>query len=322
MMRCLITGVTGFVGRHLATALTVEGHDVFGTDRTAPSDARALPVEAARFVTATLDDVARLTAVVHDVQPTVLFHLAAFTNPSASFDDPADVYRTNLHGSLNVFGAVRSAAPQCRLVWIGSSDAYGLVNPDELPVGEQQVFRPLSPYAVSKAAADLAAFQWSRASGLDVVRLRPFNHTGPGQAAHYVCADFARQVVAVERGLQPPRIAVGNLDVARDFSDVRDVVRAYITAWHRGERGEAYNVCSGVARTPGDIVHDLLHLSGVTASVEPDPARQRPVDVPHLVGSAAKLHAATGWAPQITWTQTLRDLLDDWRVRLAETGTA
>jgi GDP-4-dehydro-6-deoxy-D-mannose reductase len=319
-MRCLITGAAGFVGRHLAAALTAEGHDVFGTDRSAPTDAGDLAVETSRFAVATLDDVARLTAVVHDVQPTVLFHLAAFTSPAASFDDPAEVYRTNLHGSLHVFAAVRSAVPACRVVWIGSSDAYGLVRAEELPVGEQQLFRPLSPYAVSKAAADLAAFQWSRAYRLDVVRLRPFNHTGPGQAAHFVCADFARQVVAVERRLQPPRIAVGNLDVARDFSDVRDVVRAYIAAWHRGEPGEAYNVCSGVARTPGDIVHELLRLSGVTASVEPDPARQRPVDVPRLVGSAAKLHAATGWAPQIAWTQTLRDLLDDWRQRLGEPG--
>jgi GDP-4-dehydro-6-deoxy-D-mannose reductase len=319
-MRCLITGVTGFVGRHLAAALTVEGHDVFGTDRSAPPEASHLPVDASRFVVATLDDVARLTAVTRDVQPTVLFHLAAFTSPAASFTDPAEVYRTNLDGSLHVFAAVRSAAPHCRVVWIGSSDAYGLVSAAELPVGEQQPFRPLSPYAVSKAAADLAAFQWSRAYGLDVVRLRPFNHTGPGQAAHFVCADFARQVVAVERGLQPPRLAVGNLDVARDFSDVRDVARAYIAAWHRGERGEAYNVCSGIAHTPRDIVRDLLRLSGVTAVVEADPARQRPVDVPRLVGSAAKLHAATGWAPQIAWTQTLRDVLDDWRQRLAEPG--
>ncbi len=184
------------------------------------------------------------------------------------------------------------------------------------PVTENNLFRPLSPYAVSKAAADLAAYQWSRAHGFDVVRLRPFNHTGPGQTPEFVCTDFARQVVAVERGMQPPRIAVGNLDVARDFSDVRDVVSAYVLAWQRGQSGEAYNVCSGIVRTPGEILDTLLRLSGVRAELDVQPARLRPVDVPMLVGSAAKLHAATGWAPALSWEQTLRDLLDDWRARV------
>jgi GDP-4-dehydro-6-deoxy-D-mannose reductase len=225
---------------------------------------------------------------------------------------------------VNVFAAVQSAAVRCRVVWIGSSIAYGHVEPDELPVSERNVFRPLSPYAVSKAAADLAAFQWARTQALDVVRLRPFNHTGPGQAPLYVCTDFARQVVEVERGKRPPQIDVGDLDVVRDFSDVRDVVSGYILGFTRGQCGEAYNVCSGIPRTPREILAALLQLSGVSATVTVQPNRRRATDTRTCVGTAAKLHAATGWTPTIPWEQTLRDLLEDWRrrtgVRSRESG--
>jgi GDP-4-dehydro-6-deoxy-D-mannose reductase len=315
-MRFLITGITGFVGRHLTVRLLADGHDVFGALHRPSSDvAGELGLPSERLFVAALDDKARLVQVVQQVRPNGVFHLAAFTNPSASFADPDQAYRSNLVGSLNIFEAVHAGTNACRIVWVGSSDAYGQVYAHELPVTESNPFRPLSPYAVSKAAADLAAYQWSRAQGLDVVRLRPFNHTGPGQAADFVCADFARQVVAVERGEQAPRIAVGNLDVARDFSDVRDVVSAYVLAWERGQKGEAYNVCSGTARTPGEILADLLRLSGVHAELDVQPTRLRRVDVPTLVGSAAALRAATEWSPRFSWEQTLGDLLDDWRRR-------
>ncbi|HXQ22334.1 MAG TPA: GDP-mannose 4,6-dehydratase [Candidatus Acidoferrales bacterium] len=314
-MRFLITGITGFAGRHLTARVLADGHDVFGMLHRPGSDDAAgrLGLPSERLFVAALHDKARLAEVVRQVRPDGVFHLAAFTNPSASFVDPGQAYRSNLLGSLNIFAAVRAGAAACRLVWVGSSDAYGQVYAHELPVTESNPFRPLSPYAVSKAAADLAGYQWSRAQGLDVVRLRPFNHTGPGQAADFVCSDFARQVVAVERGEQAPRIAVGNLDVARDFSDVRDVVSAYVLAWERGHAGEAYNVCSGTARTPGEILAQLLRLSGIRAELDVQRTRLRPVDVPTLVGSAAALRAATDWSPQFTWEQTLRDLLDDWR---------
>jgi GDP-4-dehydro-6-deoxy-D-mannose reductase len=146
--------------------------------------------------------------------------------------------------------------------------------------------------------------------------MRPFNHTGPGQAPHFVCADFARQLIEVERGERPARVDVGDLDVVRDFGDVRDVVRAYVAAYYRGERGAAYNVCSGVGRTPRAVLHTLMEISGIHAAVAVDAQRQRPVEVPALVGSAATLHAATGWSPAISWEQTLRDVLEDWRMRM------
>jgi GDP-4-dehydro-6-deoxy-D-mannose reductase len=320
-MRFLITGITGFAARALAEHLLAEGHEVCGTTRTPPTgDGRTPPaisgiVGAERLHVVGLDDPARLTALLREVRPDGVFHLAAFTSPSASFADPAAAYRANLGGSLNLFSAVCDAGHPCRVVWVGSSDVYGYVREDEIPVTEASVFRPLSPYAVSKAAADLAAYQWSRSHALDVVRMRPFNHTGPGQDPQFVCADFALQLAAVERGLRPARIEVGNLDVTRDFSDVRDVVRAYALAWRRGEAGEAYNVCSGIGRTTREILEGLIRLSAAQVTVTPVPERQRRVDAPLLVGSADKLRRTTGWAPAITWEQTLRDVLEDWRQR-------
>ncbi|MFQ5665984.1 MAG: GDP-mannose 4,6-dehydratase [Candidatus Binatia bacterium] len=317
-MRVLVTGVTGFAGTHLAQRLHAEGHEVFGTTRNVPSGDRPPPrppVSTDHLLVAALNDTARLAEVVRRVRPDALFHLAAFTSPSGSFSDPAKAYRINLQGSLNVFAAVRDAGQRCRIVWVGSSQVYGEVLPDELPVTEANLLRPLSPYAVSKAAADLAAFQWSRTHGLDVVRMRPFNHTGPGQSSQFVCSDFARQIVAIEHGLQPPRISVGNLEVVRDFTDVRDVVRAYVLAWKHGAAGSAYNVCSGVGRTPREILNRLLAISGASANVAVQAGRPRPIEVPALVGSASKLQRDTGWHPTISWEDTLQDLLNDWRQR-------
>jgi GDP-4-dehydro-6-deoxy-D-mannose reductase len=317
-VRFLITGITGFTGRHVAALLLAEGSEVFGTTRGQGALAPVhLPPNHVSVVT--LEDAAGLAEVVRRVRPEGVFHLAALTSVPLSFANPEETYRSNLLGSLNVFAAVRAAAGGCRIVWVGSSHAYGYASGAELPVTEAAAFRPLSPYAVSKAAADLAAYQWSRAHGLDVVRVRPFNHTGPGQAPHFVCADFARQVVEIERGMRTPVVHAGDLDVVRDFSDVRDVVRAYMAAWQSGQQGEAYNVCSGVGRTPRQILDTIVHLAGVQAAVAVDAGRQRPDDVRSLIGSAAKLRAATGWSPAISWEQTLRDVLDDWRARLGAT---
>jgi GDP-4-dehydro-6-deoxy-D-mannose reductase len=314
-MRFLITGISGFAGRHLTAQLIAAGHEVFGTTR-APHGAARLDLPADHLSTVSLDDLQSLMAVVNRVRPDGVFHLAALTSVVASFAAPEETYRANLFGSLRLFASVRAAAPRCRVVWVGSCDTYGAVEAEELPVTETVPFRPLSPYAVSKAAGDLAAYQWWRAQGLDVVRVRPFNHTGPGQEPHFVCADFAQQVVQAERGARPARIVAGNLDVVRDFSDVRDVTRAYLAAWQHGECGAAYNVCSGIGRSPRQIIETLLRVSGVSATVSVAADRQRPVDVPALVGCAAKLQAASGWSPAIAWEDTLRDVLDDWRARL------
>ena len=318
-MRVLLTGIGGFVAAHLTARLLADGHEVFGSVRGSTAVAGAvalrLGLPADHVLTADVNNAAAIAAVVRRAQPEGLFHLAAVTSVPASLADPEQTYTTNLLGSLKVLAAVRDAASRCRILCVGSSDAYGSVEPEELPVTETQAFRPLSPYGVSKAAADLAAYQWWRAHGLDIVRLRPFSHTGPGQAPRFVCADLARQVVDVERGRSRPCVEVGNLDVVRDFTDVRDVVRAYVLAWQHGDSGAAYNVCSGTGRTPRQIIDALLGLSGVDATVVVQPARQRATDVKVLVGSAAKLQRATGWSAAIPWEETLRDLLDDWRAR-------
>lgn len=313
-MRFLITGITGFAARHLAERLLADGHEVFGTTRSGP-ETRTVPLPPDHVLTAQLADRQGLVDLIRTLRPGGVFHLAARTNVAVSFADPEETYRTNLLGSVNLFAAVHVAAVRCRVVWVGSSTAYGHVEPDELPVSERNVFRPLSPYAVSKAAADLAAFQWARTHALDVVRLRPFNHTGSGQTPLYVCADFARQVVEVERGKRSPQVDIGDLDVVRDFSDVRDVVRGYVFGFAGGQCGEAYNVCSGIARTPREILEALLRLAGVRATIAVRPERQRATDARVCVGTAAKLQAATGWTPTIPWEQTLRDLLEDWRSR-------
>ncbi len=309
-MRLLVTGITGFVGQHLAAHLLAQGHEVFGTARRLPAPHAALALPADHVLACDVCDAGAVAAAIRRLQPDGVFHLAAFTSVAASFHDPAAAYRTNLFGSLNVFCAVADYAGSGRVVWVGSADAYGQVGADELPVTERNLLRPLSPYGVSKAAADLAAFQWSQSRGLDVVRVRPFNHTGPGQQREFVCADFAAQIVAIGEGKCPPRVEVGNLDVVRDFSDVRDVAGAYLAVFERGEGGEAYNVCSGIGRTPRQILDRLIALSGIDVEVRAAPERQRAADVPALVGSAAKLTAATGWSPTISFDQTLRDLLD------------
>ena len=314
-MRFLITGISGFAARHLAQRLLADGHEVFGTTRQKREPSASILAQE-RITVVDLRDGEAVVDAVRGVRPDGIFHLAAVTDLAASLADPDETDRVNLFGSLHVFAAVRAVAPGCRVVWVGSSHAYGDIDIADLPITERQLFRPTSPYAASKAAADLAAYQSARTAGLHIMRLRPFNHTGPGQEPLFVCADFARQIIEIERGVRPPRLEVGNLEVVRDFTDVRDVVRAYVLAWERGAAGEAYNVCSGIGRTPRDIIDGLLRLSDVQATVMIRPDRQRATDVPQIVGSAAKLQQATGWSPAIGWDQTLRDLLDDWRRRI------
>ena len=320
-MRALITGISGFAGRHLAALLLRGGNEVYGTAR-AESGA-ALAALAARYPalrdecvrTADMADATGVAAVVATVQPDAIFHLAGMTFVPASHADPTAAFRVNVLGTINLFAAVRQHRPSCRILLVGSGDAYGWVDSADLPIRETCPFRPLSPYGASKAAADLVAYQWARAYGLDIVRARPFNHIGPGQQPLFVCPDFARQLVAVERGRQPAVIAVGNLDVVRDFSDVRDVVAGYLAAWERGASGDAYNICSGAGHSVRDMLDTLIELSGLHVRIAVSPERVRPTDVPSVIGCADKLSQATGWVPTYEWRQTLADVLADWRTR-------
>ncbi len=315
-MRALITGIDGFAGGHLARALRARRAEVFGTVRSLEGRVRAAAVGAAASYVVDVVDVGAVDAAVAAVQPEVLFHLAGVAFIPDAAADPGAAFRVNALGTLHVLAAVHRRAPRCRVLAIGSADAYGAVADDDLPVREDCPLRPLSAYGASKAAADLLAAQWARGAGLDVVRLRPFNHTGPGQRPAFVCADFARQLVAAERG-GPRRVEVGDLDPVRDFSDVRDVVAAYIAACEHGVAGAAYNVCSGVGRSIGSVLDDLIAAAGVAAEVVSVSQRRRANRVPRLVGSGAALRALSSWTPQIPWSQTVADLVADARAAIA-----
>jgi GDP-4-dehydro-6-deoxy-D-mannose reductase len=318
-MRCLITGIAGFAGRHLAALLLARGDEVHGTLHRAESRARLRdlatrwPALAERLYVADVVDAQAMARVVADVQPEGIFHLAGITFVPDTVADPGAAMRVNVLGALHVFAATQRQPTRCRILAVGSGDAYGDVPADELPVRESCPFRPLSPYAASKAALDLLAYQWARGVGLDVVRVRPFNHTGPGQRPDFVCPDFARQLVAVARGERTPVLSVGDLDLVRDFSDVRDVVSAYAAAWERGAAGEAYNVCSGIGRSVRSVLDTLSEIVGVEVRVEVAAQRLRPASVPTLVGNADKLRAATGWTPRHAWHDTLVAVVNDWR---------
>jgi len=318
-MRCLITGISGFAGRHLAALLLGRGDEVHGTLHRAESRAGLaslvgrLPDLADRLHVADVGDAETMARTIATVRPQGIFHLAAITFVPDTVADPATAMRVNVLGALHVFAAVHRHAPDCRVLAVGSGDAYGAVTADALPVRESCPLRPLSPYGASKAALDLLAYQWAHGAGLDVVRVRAFNHTGPGQRPDFVCPDFARQLVAVARGERPPLLSVGDLDLVRDFSDVRDVVAAYVAAWERGGSGEVYNVCSGTGRSVRSVLETLSEIVGVEVRTEVMGERLRHASTPALVGCAEKLRAATGWAPRYAWRDTLTAVVDDWR---------
>jgi GDP-4-dehydro-6-deoxy-D-mannose reductase len=320
-MRLLITGIAGFAGRHLASLLLARGHEVHGTAHHAGSLTRLADLVArehaleARLEVVDVTDAGAVAAVVARVQPDGIFHLAGVTFVPATIAEPLAALRVNVFGAVHVFDAVRRHAPSCRVLAVSSGDAYGDIAPEELPVRETCPFRPLSPYGASKAALDVVADQWARGMGLDIVRARPFNHTGPGQRREFVCPNFARQLVAIARGQQPPVVSVGDLDVVRDFSDVRDVVAAYLAAWQHGARGEVYNICSGVGRTVRSVLETLSDIVGVEVRPIVAAERRRHAEVRTVIGIAEKLRAVSGWAPRHDWRDTLETVVADWRSR-------
>jgi len=259
-------------------------------------------------------DAAATRRAVAGARPDVVYHLAARAHVGESWRDPGGTLRDNVAMALNLLEALRTEAPEATVVAVASSEIYG--PPARLPVDEAAPLRPHNPYAVSKAATDLLAGFYADAHGMRVVRARSFNHAGPGQEATYAIASFARQVAgAVEAGEDPVRIVTGNPDTRRDYTDVRDVVRAYRLLAERAQPG-AYNVCSGRSASAGELIAGLARAAGVRLEHEVDPALLRPHEVPELRGSAEALHAATGWEPEIPLERTLADTLEWWRGEL------
>ncbi len=312
-MRALITGAGGFVGGHLCAYLLAHTDwELTGTVYPQPVEAQP-PEPRLRLRHADLRDQEGVRTLVGEVQPDYIFHLAAQSFVPTSFADPWDTLENNIRAELNLLEAVRWSEREMRVLVIGSNEEYGAPKPGELPQTEESPLRPNNPYAVSKVAQDFLGLQYHLAYGLPVVRVRPFNHTGPGQSPRFVVPAFASQIARIETGLQDPVMKVGNLDAARDFTDVSDIVRAYYLAVTQGEPGEVYNLASGRPRSVQGLLEMLLSYSQVDIRIERDPARYRPVDVLVVYGNAEKFRRRTGWKPEIPFEQTLRDTLDYWR---------
>jgi GDP-4-dehydro-6-deoxy-D-mannose reductase len=254
--------------------------------------------------------------MVAEVRPHYVFHLAAQSNVQVAFKDPEATLMTNVVGQLHLLNALREYVPEARILIVCSSEEYGLVRPEDIPIDEDTPFKPTNPYAVSKVAQDALATQHFIAWGQRTIRVRPFNHIGPGQSELFVTAAFARQVAMIESGEQEPVIRVGNLEAERDFTDVRDMARAYHLAVLHGEPGEVYNIGSGRGYRMQWVLDTLVAMSNVEVEVRQDPARMRPSDIPRLVCDPTKFQTLTGWQPQIPIEQTLSDILDYWRGRV------
>ena len=254
--------------------------------------------------------------VLDEVRPDLIFHLAAQSFVPTSWKAPQETLTTNILGQTNIFEAVRELGLSTAIQIAGSSEEYGLVKEDEVPIKETNPLRPLSPYAVSKIAQDFLGYQYFMSYGMRIIRTRGFNHTGPRRGEVFVCSNFAKQIAEIEKGKRPPVIKVGNLEAIRDFTDVRDMVRGYWLAATEGEAGEVYNLCSGKGYRISEVLEMLLSLTEVEVKVEQDPERMRPSDVPVLIGDCTKFREKTGWEPKIPFEKTLEDLLNYWRERV------
>lgn len=347
-MRILITGVTGMAGSHLAEyALTVPGTDVYGTYRwrsrmdnltelttsgkvnriAAGGNVRSAAELTQRIAAETkpghlnllladLADPSSMRRLVAGLQPDRIFHLAAQSFVPTSWDAPAETMQLNAIGQIHLFEAIREAGLNPLIHVAGSSEEYGLVHENEVPIAETNPLRPISPYAVSKVTQEMLAWQYHRSYGLRTVVTRGFNHTGPRRGHTFVTSTFALQIAQIEKGLKDPIIDVGDLESRRDWTDVRDTVRAYWLALERGTPGDVYNVGSGTCWTVGQMLEILLTLTSRRIEVRIDPSRLRPSDVKILWSNSSKFREATGWRPEIPFTTTMRDLLDYWRARV------
>src|SRR5262245_41689098 len=318
-MRVLITGITGFVGSHFAEHALDQGVEVYGSYRWRSKTENIDHLGAKiHLVEGDLRDVSSVQHVLEASQPDAVIHLAAQSFVGSSWQAPAETLITNIGAQVNLLEAIRQRPRKPRFLVVGSSEEYGAVYESELPITEDNPLRPLSPYAVSKVAQDLLGYQYFRSYGLHIVRSRAFNHEGPRRGDVFVTSNFARQIAEIEAGLREPVIRVGTLKTKRDYTDVRDIVRGYWQLLERGEPGEVYNLCSGKAWEIGELLEFLIGETRVRPiTVREDPARLRPSDVPVLLGDASRIQRAVGWQPERPFEQTLRDVLEYWRRRVA-----
>jgi GDP-4-dehydro-6-deoxy-D-mannose reductase len=313
----LVTGIAGFVGSHLVDFIRAECPEasIIGLVRPQWPIPAGL-ADKATLVECELEDALSVEAALVDVTPDRVIHLAAQSSPQLSWTDPVGTLRTNVLGLLHVLEAFRRRHLTPRVLVVGSAEEYGRVDASDLPLREDTPLRPTSPYATSKVAQGFLALQYALGAGMPIVRTRTFHHTGPGRGVGFAEGSFARQIAEIEAELRPPVVSVGNLDAVRDFSDVRDVVRAYWLLTGRGLAGEVYNVCSGRGTRIREILDTLIAASETHVEVRVDAERLRPLDLPTVIGDPGRLRAATGWAPRIPLSTSLGDLLADARAQV------
>ncbi len=317
MRKALITGIAGFAGGHLAWSLVEAGWEVIGIERHgAVFDHPIFLLNRVRVEECDILAVRELGRVIEKFRPDAIFHLAGTTHIPMAQSDPQLAFETNIKGSLNVFEAAADLAKRVRLILVSSAEVYGKARPEEMPLAEDHPLRPASIYGLTKLCAEQTAAYYFRNRGLDAVVLRPFNHIGPGQRPRFVTASFALQIARIERGVQPPVLEVGDLTPARDFTDVRDMVRGYCLAVDRCEPGGIYNICSGQAYPIREILDRLLALSKSKIEVRVAEERMRKTEVPIFQGDHTRFSEATGWRPEHGIEDTLRAILEYWRKRV------
>ena len=313
----LITGITGFAGSHLAELLLREGVEVHGILRwRSKTDNIEHIKDKIHLYEADLLDAHSLYKVIDEIRPEYIFHLAAQSYVQSSWSSPSNTLEINIVGSVNIFEAVRKSGLPISIQIACSSEEYGRVHEDELPIKEDNPLRPLSPYAVSKLAMDYLGYKYWESYDLRIIRTRGFNHTGPRRGDVFAESTFARQIAEIEKNKKAPVVLVGNLDARRDYTDVRDMVRAYYLSVQMCKSGQVYNIASGKSWQIGEVLELLLSMSKVKIKIVKDKTRLRPSDVEVLVGDAEKFRKETSWKPEIPFTATMKDLLNYWRERV------
>lgn len=316
-MKALITGITGFVGSHLAELLLREGYEVYGLIRYRSILDNIYPfIQKLKLEYGDLRDAHSVEYIIGKIKPKYIFHLAAQSFVPQSWTAPLDTMDTNIIGTLNLYETVRKLELDCTIQFAGSSEEYGNVLHNEIPITEENQLRPLSPYGVSKVAGDKLSYQYASSYGMKIVITRAFNHEGPRRGEMFAPSNFAKQIVETELRGRDSIIKVGNLNAIRDYTDVRDMVHAYHLAVKHCQYGVPYNICSGEAVTIQSVLNRLLSMSKVHVDIDIDPERMRPSDVQILQGDCSQFKNATGWERQYELDDTLYDLLDYWRNKL------
>ncbi len=315
--KALITGITGFAGSHLTELLLKEDVDVYGIQRWRSKTENIEHIrQQIKMEEADLLDAHSLYTVIDKIKPDYIFHLAAQSFVQSSWASPTQTLEVNIIGTAHLFEAVRKTGLPITVQIACSSEEYGKVLPNEVPIKETNPLRPLSPYAVSKLAMDYLGYQYHQSYGLRIIRTRGFNHTGPRRGEVFAESSFAKEIAEIEKGKREPIVHVGNLEAQRDYTDVRDMVKAYYLAVQRCEPGEVYNIATGTAWKIRKVLDLLISFSKVKVKVKPDPTRMRPSDVEILIGDNTKFVKQTGWKPQYKFEQTMEDLLNYWRERV------